>query len=57
MLRSDLYDYSDAYINVGLIRFKADIGKKDHVLKNNALFVSCIKKLIVNAEDLNLSRI
>ena len=61
MLRSDLYDYSDAYIVVGLISFKADIEKKDHVLKNNAPFVSCIKNstntLIVNAEDLNLVRI
>ena len=56
-----MYDYSDAYIAVALIRFKADIEKKDHVLKNNALFVPCIKKstntLIVNAEDLNLVRI
>ena len=45
MLRSDLYGYSDAYIVVGLINFKADIEKKDHVLKNNAPFVLCIKKV------------
>ena len=63
MLRSDLCDYSDAYIVV-----KADItveganntDKKNRSLafKNNAPFISCISKinvvLIENAEDLDI---
>ena len=62
MLRSDLCDYSDAYIAVkGIITVSAE--EKDRVernrqiiLKNNAAFVSCISKindaLIENAEDI-----
>ena len=51
MLRSDLCDYSDAYIDV-----KDD---KKLASKNNAPFTSCILKinniLIDNAEDLNIA--
>ena len=67
MLRSDLCDYSDAYIVVkGIITASATAGvnnvrdkKKNKPLefKNNALFISCISKingvLIENAEDLD----
>ena len=47
MLRSDLCDYSDAYIVVnGRVSVKAtennDIGRKDIVFRNNAPFRSCI---------------
>ena len=68
MLRSDLCDYVDAYILVnGTITVEADhigagvdenIDRKNRalILKNNALFISCIKKnnneLIEDAEDL-----
>ena len=63
MLRSDLSDYSDAYIVVkGIINVKAtaniDIDRKDVAFTNNAPFRSCITKtnstLIDNAEDLNI---
>ena len=67
MLRSDLCDYSDAYIVVeGTITVKATEGddnlrdKKSRPLarKNNAPFVSCISKingeLIENSEDLDI---
>ena len=61
MLRSDLYDYSNAYIIVkGRINVKptanTDIEKKDVVLKNNSPFWSRITEinniLMDNAEDL-----
>ena len=70
MLRSDLCDYADAYIlvngtvtvtangdnnNANNIRDKRD---RPLILKNNALFVSCITKingeLIEDAEDLDI---
>ena len=67
MLRSDLCDYSDAYI---LVKGKINVTKgrnnddnndaydKKLVLKNNAPFISCISKingkLIENAEDLDI---
>ena len=64
MLRSDLYDYSDAYI-VG--KGKATVEEDDDddkkrnkklTFKNNALFRSCISKInntfIDNAEDLDI---
>ena len=63
MLRSDLYDYSDAYIVVkGTITVEGydDNKKKDKNLsfKNNALFRSCISKIddtfIDNAEELDI---
>ena len=67
MLRSDLCDYSDAYIVVKrIITASATAGvnnirdKKNRPLafKNNALFISCISKingvLIENAEDLDI---
>ena len=64
MLRSDLYDYNDAYIVVkGTITVSAeerdsDENNRDLVLKNNAPFISCISKingvLIENAEDLDV---
>ena len=62
MLRSDLYDYSDAYIVVkGTITVtnpNNDAYDKELTLKNNAPFLSCILKIIItlinNAEDLNI---
>ena len=63
MLRSDLCDYSDAYI-VGEGTFTLDGAanankrKKSTAFKNNAPFISCISKinntLIGNAEDLDV---
>ena len=68
MLRSDLCDYSDAYILVNrTIKVTAAAGannvrekrNKPLILKNNALFVSCIAKinneLIEDAEDLDIA--
>ena len=63
MLRSDLCDYSDAYIVVkgrkDLLAIAAnenDKAQKNVVFKNSASFRSCISKvnstLIDNAEDL-----
>ena len=63
MLRSDLYDYSVAYVVVkgaiGLLTApakKINEVEKDVTFKNNAPFRSCISKinntLIENAEDL-----
>ena len=64
MLRSDLCDYSDAYIVVtGTITVKGDnnVNRKNRsvAFKNNASsFISCISKinnvLTDNAEDLDL---
>ena len=67
MLRSDLCDYSDAYILVnGTITVTANTSannirdKKDRklILKNNATFVSCITRinneLIEDADDLDI---
>ena len=62
MLRSDLCDYSDAYIVVkGPVNVRTnantDINQKDIAFKNNTSFRSCITKinstLIGNAEDLD----
>ena len=68
LLRSDLCDYSDAYILVnGTITVTAAAGannirekrNKPLILKNNAPFVSCITKmnneLIEDAEDLDIA--
>ena len=62
MLRSDLCDYSDAYIVVKrIVNVSADERDKDKmnrqvILKNNAPFISCVSKindvLVENAEDL-----
>ena len=68
MLRSDLCDYSDAYI---LVKGKITVTKGENndanndayykklALKNNAPFISCISKingiLIDNAEDLDIA--
>ena len=61
MLRSDICDYSDAYIVVkGRINIKVTenngIGQKDSAFKNNVSFRLCITKinrtLINNVEDL-----
>ena len=68
VLRSDLYDYSDAYIVVKVaIDFLAaganenDKAEKDVAFKNNAQFRSCISKInstfIDNAKDLNIVKI
>ena len=62
MLRSDLCDYSDAYIVVkGTITVTDpdnDAYDKELTLKNKAPFASCISKinntLIDNAEDLDI---
>ena len=65
MLRSNLYDYSDAYIvvkrNNKSFRSAANENnkaQKNVVFKNNAPFRSCISKskstLIDNAEDLDI---
>ena len=67
MLRSDLCDYSDAYILVkGTITVTANAGQdngatkrnRSLILKNNAPFLSCISKIngevIENAEDLDI---
>ena len=65
MLRSDLYDYSDAYIVVkGTIDFLADDAnetdkaQKNFAIKNNAPLILWISKnnsaLIDNAEDLDI---
>ena len=62
MLRSDLFDYSDAYIFVKRIISVTGTGNANRRIKNlsfnnNALFRSCISKiistLIANAEDLD----
>ena len=64
MLRSDLWDYRDAYIVAeGVVTVSAeerdrDKMNRDFLLKNNAPFISCILKindvLIENAEDLGI---
>ena len=63
MLRSDLCDYSDAYIVVkGITSTKGtnNVNRRNKKLtfKNNALFRSCISKInntfIDNAEDLDI---
>ena len=67
MLRSDLCDYSDAYILVNsMITVTANAGannirdKKDRklILRNNTLFVSCITRinneLIEDTDDLDI---
>ena len=62
MLRSDLCDYSDAYIVVKGAITVTDPGNeayyKELTLKNNAPFVSCISKinktLIDNAADIDI---
>ena len=64
MLRSDLCDYSDAYIVAkGIVtvsadeRDRAEMNRKV-ILKNNAPFISCISKIngvvVKNAEDLGI---
>ena len=63
MLRSDLCDYSDAYVWVkGKITVTTPNDNanfnKELTLKNNAPFISCISKingeLVENAEDLDI---
>ena len=63
MLRSDLYDYADGYILVnGTVTVAGnqprDRQNRPFILKNNALFVSCItrinNKLIEDANDLDI---
>ena len=62
MLRSDLCDYSDAYIVVKepiTVEGGDDDKKRDkNLFKNNAQFRSCISKInntfIDNAEDLDI---
>ena len=62
MLRSDLFDYSDAYIvvkgKITVVGPNNDAYDKKLALKSNAPFTSCISKinitLIDNAEDLDV---
>ena len=64
MLKSDLCDFSDAYIVVkGIVTVSADERDRDEmnrqiILKNNAPFISCVSKingvLVENAEDLDI---
>ena len=64
MLRSDLCDFSDAYIDVKrIVTVRANERDRDKmnrqvILKNNAPFISCISKikgvLVENAEDLHI---
>ena len=62
MLRSDLYDYSDAYIvvkgSITVTKPNSALYNKKLDFKNNAPFTSCISKikntLIDNAEDLDI---
>ena len=62
MLRSDLCDYSDAYIvvkgKINVTNPNNDAYDKTLALKNNAPFLSCISKinnaLIDSAEDLGI---
>ena len=62
MLRSDLCDYSDAYIvvkgNITFGRPNNDAYDRKLAFKNNAPFISCISKinntLLDNAEDLDI---
>ena len=62
MLRSDLYDYSDAYIVVkrAITVVRPDNAKRNKAtaFKNNAPFINCISKIngikIDNAEDLDV---
>ena len=63
MLRSDLCDYSDAYVwvkgNITVTNPNDNANfNKELTLKNNALLISCISKingeLVENAEDLNI---
>ena len=61
-LRSDLYDFSDAYIvmkgKITVTNPKNDACDKKLAFKNNAPFVSCVSKInntfIDNAEDLDV---
>ena len=64
VLRSDLCDYSDAYIVAkGIVTVSADERDRDEmnrqvILKNNAPFISCISKingvLVEDAQDLDV---
>ena len=62
MRRSDLYDFSDAYIvvkgTVTVVRPNNAKRKKATAFKNNAPFINCISKIdgvkIDNAEDLDV---
>ena len=62
MIRSDLCDYSDAYIvvkrTITVTDPDNDAYDKELTLKNNAPFISCISQinntLIGNAEDLDV---
>ena len=62
MLRSDLYDFGDAYIvvegDITLEGHNANKRNKNLAFKNNALFINCIWKINVikidNAEDVDV---
>ena len=62
MLRSDLYDFSDAYIvikgEIAVTNLNSPNYEKNFTFKNNAPFINCISKInglkIDNAEDLDV---
>ena len=62
MLRSEIYDYSDAYIvvreTITVTDPNSNVYDKKVAFKNNAPFISCISKinntLIDNVEDLDI---
>ena len=58
MLRSDLYDYNDAYIVLRRRISATATDSKKVIFKNNAPFRSCLSKInnrfVDNAEDLNI---
>ena len=59
MLRSDLYDFRDAYIVVNtVVRPNNAKRKETTAFKSNASFINCISKIdgvkIDNAEDLDV---
>ena len=62
MLRSDLCDYSNAYIavkgTITIVRPNGAKRNKEVTFKNNAPFINCISKIngakIDNAEDLDV---
>ena len=62
MLRSDLFDYSNAYIavkeTITIVRPNGGKRNKEVTFKNNAPFINCISKIngvkIDNAEDLDV---
>ena len=58
MLRSNIFDYSDACIAIKAIitaEGEKELNNRGLILKNNAPFISCIVTLTDNAEDLEVA--